>query len=238
MQFDLLNGHRSHPGNSITDAKHGTVPLWVVPLRFVLYFVVASLPLLAGCQKGGARANAAKPKPRETAERAIAMLDKNSDSLINADELKAHPGLNSAVKRIDADGDGQLSSEEIRTYLKSNYQDVDLSLRSLICVVTLGENTPIPGATVTLVPEPFLGEEIKPATAVTDAFGRGNLVSEGAKYPGVQMGIYQIKVSRIDPSNGKETIPAKYNEKTELGVEVSNTTSNELEEGLKLQLKR
>src|SRR5262249_8892642 len=77
------------------------------------------------------------------------------------------------------------------------------------------DGRPLGGATVTLVPEKFMGPATKPATAVTDEDGSGEFRTEGSGEP-VAPGYYRVKVSKV--VSGKETIPAKYsNEQTTLG---------------------
>ena len=90
--------------------------------------------------------------------------------------------------------------------------------------VTL-DGSPLPGATVTFQPDPCLGDEIKPATTTTNAFGGGGatIAKEDRPDPtspaGMHLGLYTVKVSKL--VNGKELIPRKYNEETILGQEVS-----------------
>jgi hypothetical protein len=84
---------------------------------------------------------------------------------------------------------------------------------------------PLVEATVTLEPEPFLGDEIKAATGLTNAFGTTSPSIPKEERPdptlpgGAHFGIYKVKISKI--VDGKETIPARYNTETTLGLEVS-----------------
>jgi hypothetical protein len=75
------------------------------------------------------------------------------------------------------------------------------------------------GATVTLIPEKFLGDAVKPASGVTDGLGVANLATAGAEVPGVACGMYRVEVSKKN-AVGRETIPTRYNQETILGVEV------------------
>jgi hypothetical protein len=81
------------------------------------------------------------------------------------------------------------------------------------------DGKPLQGATVTYVPEKFMGSSIKPASGVSDERGTVPLIVEGEKLPGVQPGLYRVQISKKDAS-GQETIPARYNQDTILGAEV------------------
>ena len=78
---------------------------------------------------------------------------------------------------------------------------------------------------MTYEPEPFLGDEIKPAQGTTSPYGDGSatIAKEDRPDPttpsGMQLGIYKVKISK--KVGDKEMVPAKYNENTILGQEVA-----------------
>ena len=84
------------------------------------------------------------------------------------------------------------------------------------------------------MPERFMGPAVKPARATTDPGGDFRLKTEGIKLIGAQPGIFRIAISKKDES-GNETIPARYNTETTLGVELGygSPASNR---GLELEL--
>jgi hypothetical protein len=179
------------------------------------WLLLGALVLLAaGCSRGG---GAAVPQlsPREAADQALAEYDANKDGALDAKELEACPGLLGAVKRVDKDGDGRLSGDELADRLTIFQQQGMLS--DVAVEVTL-DNRPLVGATVTLVPEKFMGESYKPATATTDETGIGSFTTEGAG-PAVALGYYRVQVSKN--AQGQESVPAKYNTKTVLGQEIA-----------------
>jgi hypothetical protein len=93
------------------------------------------------------------------------------------------------------------------------------TLFSIRLTVSLN-SVPLEGATVLLEPEKFLQPEIEAAEGLTDASGAAALVRVKSRETGVFPGVYNVRVSKV--VDGKETIPSKYNEKTELGLEVAN----------------
>jgi hypothetical protein len=151
------------------------------------------------------------------------MYDKNGDGIISGDELVQAPGLKAAMPRLDTNGDKGVSAEEVTARVKA-WQSMRTGLTSFAFMVTL-DGSPLADASVTFEPEPFLGEEVKPASCVTSQSGTGGATiakedrPSATTPPGMYLGLYQVKVSK--KVNGKEIIPAKYNEATILGQEVA-----------------
>jgi len=177
--------------------------------------------LLAGC---GAPTAIEPPKldPGEATERAMSEYDKDKSGALSQDELKACPGLLSAIKRIDQDSDGQVSAAELTTMIQQ-LEEQRAGLVSVTCVVRRN-GTPLSGATVNLVPENFLAETIKPATGTTDRTGHASISVPEKELPaevrgkvrGAHCGIYRVQVTHPDVD-----IPAQYNIDTTLGRIVS-----------------
>ena len=76
------------------------------------------------------------------------------------------------------------------------------------------------GATVTFVPEPFLGGGMQKGTGTTSSAAVANIVSPYAADPairGMSPGFYRVEITKSG-----EKIPAKYNTQTTLGAEVAS----------------
>ena len=147
----------------------------------------------------------------------LAQYDANKDGFLDKEELKKCPALASCVKALDKDKDGRLSSGEIAERIKS-YEANRVGLTALTVKVTL-DRKPLAGATVTLTPEKFLGDALKPATGTTNTGGIVNVATAGTEVPGVASGMFRVEVSKKD-GTGRETLPNRYNQATILGVEV------------------
>jgi hypothetical protein len=81
------------------------------------------------------------------------------------------------------------------------------------------DGRPLSDAEITLEPEGFLGESVQTAHGKTDSDGFTSLSSSNSRGHGVQLGWYRVIVSK---KNGeRETIPERFNSKTELGLEVT-----------------
>jgi len=175
--------------------------------------LLGGLVLLAvGCSGRGAGPE--RVAPTDAGKQALDDYDTNKDGFLDAKELEACPSLRMALKKIDKDNDGKLSPNEIADRL-AYFQQSGMQLNVTVDVQLDGR--PLGGATVTLVPEKFMGPATKPATATTDEGGIGEFRIEGSGAP-VAPGYYRVKVSKN--VGGREIVPAKYNEQTTLGQEV------------------
>jgi hypothetical protein len=182
------------------------------------------LPPITGCHYGADAIKAPAIDADGAAEQAMELYDSNSDGRIAGAELDKVPALNSAMKTLDTNQDQAVSADEIAARVEAWHRS-GLGLMSFTFMMTL-DGSPVQGATVTFEPEAFLGDEVKPAVTTTDEFGGGGPsipkeLRPGIP-PGIHLGFYKVKVSKI--VNGKETIPAKFNEQTILGQEVAPDT--------------
>ena len=175
--------------------------------------------LLAGCSQTPSAPPLPKISARRAAAEAMTLYDTNQDGKIDADELKA-PGcpLAAAMKTTDADHDGTITQEEIKTRIQK--WQASTSRLMMISPTFYFNGKPLVGANVVLEPAEFLGIPDVSFTAVTDAKGAAHFTGTDRRYPGVYLGLYRVRVSKQD--HGKELIPAKYNTNTELAHEVAS----------------
>jgi hypothetical protein len=148
----------------------------------------------------------------------MAQYDLNKDGKLDLEELRRCPALLRSLESMDLNKDGCLDLKEIEERLKRFENGIALMMAP--CRV-VRENQPVEGVKVTLVPETFHGDSLKPASGTSDATGNVNLVIEGQSEVGVQAGFYRVQVSALDGS-GKETLPARFNTDTVLGWEISS----------------
>jgi hypothetical protein len=190
------------------------------PSAAARWLLGAGLLLLAvGCS--GRRVTPPRIAPESAGQQALAAYDSNHDGALDAKELEQCPALRDALKAADRDGDGRLSADEIAARI-TTYQASRIGLLACACQVTL-DGRPLADATVSLVPEKFLGPDVKPASGVSDARGMVVLQTQGAEVPGVACALYRVEVSKKNAA-GQETIPARYNTQTVLGLEVAPDT--------------
>jgi hypothetical protein len=180
-----------------------------------LVFLAALLAPL-GCS--GRRVPVPAFAPDRAGQEALALYDRNKDGFLDADELKSCPALHSYLTSWDADKDGRLSGAEIAARITA-YQSSRIGLSALAFQVTL-DGQPLSGATVTLIPEKFFGDALEPAAGTSDARGVVSVATPRAEVPGAACGLYRIEVSKKD-AFGRETISARYNQATILGLEVA-----------------
>jgi hypothetical protein len=179
--------------------------------------------LLAGCSSQPARVNPVQIDASDASSAAMEMYDKDGDSALGGVELDAAPGLKKNVAKYDANSDGKIGRDEISQRI-SSWGSEKLALMGATYIVTL-DGQALEGATVTLVPEGYMGENVKPASGVTGPTGLARLSHEdeflpktanGRPISGVFGGTYKIQVTH--PSR---SIPAKYNTATEIGEEIA-----------------
>ena len=186
--------------------------------------VFVCVPVLAPCGCSGRPARIDTPGIDASAagSEAIKQYDANGDGMIGGVELEKAGSIKSALRNLDANGDGKVSAEEITARVQA-WKDSKIGRMSISCTVNRG-GMPLSGATVSFVPEKFLGEEVKAATGKTNNRGVAVLTIPEAKPPGVACALYRVEISK--KVNGKETIPPVYNTETILGEEVARDAAN------------
>lgn len=170
--------------------------------------------------------------PQAAARAALAQYDTNKNGALDGDELAAAPGFKAALPSMDQDHDGQLSAEEIASRVKVIVGD-EVGMLQLACTVTL-DGQPLAGALVTAIPEQALGSQFRRATGTTGIDGRAGFSMRLEGLTGMQCGIFRIEISHKDET-GQETLPAKYNTATTLGMEVAMDLPT-TERGMKFEL--
>ncbi|MFM9962598.1 MAG: hypothetical protein ACKV2Q_15405 [Planctomycetaceae bacterium] len=190
--------------------------------------LVVSFCVLSGCggRVADERFEIPQVVPQAAGARAVSEFDTNGNGAIDGQEWQQQPALKASLKAADSDGDGQLTAGEIADRL-AFYRRMGVGLTQVVCVVTW-DGKPLSGATVRLVPEKFLGSEIKPAEGTSDTRGYIQLHTEGYNRSGVHCGFMRIAVSKLD-AQGIETLPNRYNVQTELGYEVSPDSQGVIE---------
>jgi hypothetical protein len=176
----------------------------------------------SSCTRGRSGLRPPDIDAKAAGEAAITALDTSGDRVLSGQELDRIPAIRSALGMFDTDGNKQVSAEEIAARIES-WQIVPVPAIPMNCSVRLGRR-PLAGATITLEPESFLADQLRPASGITDSSGfaylsmeSGDGVTSGSS--GVQCGLYKVRISKR--SGTKEQIPAKYNSETTLGLEVA-----------------
>lgn len=178
---------------------------------------------LAGCGGGPERIEPPAIDAGAAGSQAVELYDKNGDGAVAGDELEAASPLKACLATLDADSDGNVTAAEVTRRVET-WQGTRGGVTSVLVYVTM-DGSPLPGATVTFEPEPYLGQEIQAAVGVTNIDGVAAPMIPKEKRPtpnmppGMQLGLYKVRISK--QAGGTETIPAKYNAETTLGQQVA-----------------
>jgi hypothetical protein len=177
-----------------------------------------------GCSGGPPRTRPPEIDAEAAAQQAIAMYDTNGDGSISGKELDKCPGIKGAIEHYDIKHDGKITAAAIAVRIRE-WQETKLGTTATKVRVLL-DGQPLEGATVTFEPEPFLGPNVATASGQTVKNGGALLTiatdpqnSQSERKPGIHCGLYKVRISKL--IDGHETLPARFNSNTELGVEIA-----------------
>ena len=185
--------------------------------NITIHMLLLSFVMTLGCSRGPSRLHMPSISASSAGSEAIEMYDADKDGRISGAELDKCPALKAAMAQIDKTGEGAITADMITERIKA-WQNSKLGRMSLRCTV-LHNGRPLPNAEVRLMPEKFLGENVKTAQGKTDRDGMAMLsveTTDRSDRPGVTPGLYRVEITKAG-----ENIPAKYNTETTLGQEVA-----------------
>lgn len=174
--------------------------------------------VLSGCNRGPSRIVAPSIDASGVAAAAMAQCEKDGDGALTKEELAACPAILSSLTKYDANHDGQVTAEEIETRVES-WSSSGVGITAQTFFVRL-DGRPLAGARVELIPEPFFDDVLFPAES---GVGTSGMCSPGMAQEnlpegvptGIYCGLYRVKVTHPE-----KAIAARYNERSELGIEV------------------
>lgn len=152
------------------------------------------------------------------ASKAIDEKDANHDQALSVDELGGWPGMKSAFKAIDRNGDSKIDREELERNI-AEYAKGNIGPQSLTCFVN-SSGRPASDAIVEFTPEPLFAEYCKPVHGTTGFDGSSALLPLEHGMPGVMPGMYRVTISK--KVGDRETVPKKSNTESESGFDVSD----------------
>lgn len=199
----------------------------MIAFRSAALMLLASATLIVGCMGAKGRVEAPELDPPSMAQGAMDLCDSNTDGFIDKTEVKQSPALNFALDDIDTDGDKKISHDELLDRF-TIYKETAVGLQGITMHVVQRNGDGLMGATVRLVPEPFMPDSIEEATGEVIDPGNGLVeIMTLPPDPGVRVGMYRVEVTSDDVK-----VPSKYNTDTKWGIEVppitSKATSNPL----------
>lgn len=186
-----------------------------------IFFLLLSI---SGCSGGLEEIDGLVLDAEKAAEEAIKEYDSNNDSSLSPEEVKKCPSLRIAFKNIDENSDNLISKEELLLRF-TGWIESPKKVASVPMEFSLNGQS-LAGAEITLTPETFLGDSIPTAKGITSDSGQvvvgiptEDLPSDLKNYKGMRQGLYRIKIT-----HPRIKIPAKYNTKTTLGIEIGTAS--------------
>lgn len=186
----------------------------------------ASLFAIAGCSPGPAATHIPEVDPSQAAQSAMELYDKDQDGVLTDAELAACPGILGHLSNYDSDKNDSISREEIEKQI-TELRSSRVGLTMLSVQLRL-DGRPLKGAKIKLVPEAYLGDEVKEAWGTSNSRGIATMDIRDSDLPesdhgllGVHYGTYKLEITHPDVS-----IPATYNTQTTLGYETEKGNPN------------
>lgn len=155
--------------------------------------------------------------PSDAADEALNLYDADNDGSLNKTELVKCPGILNELTEYDADGNQSISADEITKRLTALLK-YGVGLTSLKCEVRVN-GKPLSNAAVLFEPEPYLGDEIKPAHGTTNGRGLAQMAIPADQLPASQQAIKAIHFGTYKVRITHPQLPSKYNTDTILGYE-------------------
>jgi hypothetical protein len=175
--------------------------------------------LTTGCSHGPTAVKPPFIDPVEASRQAMELYDTDHDGQLSDKELEACPGILMHRDLYDSDHDGKISREEVEARIRK-LRASRIGLTRLGVQVRM-DGRPLAGATVKLVPEKYLGSDIKGAAGITGAGGAASLSIPDEDLPAAQHGLTGVHYGtyKLEITHPTAKIPAKYNTQTTLGYE-------------------
>lgn len=177
------------------------------------------LALSLGCQSGPAKISFPTVDASAAATGAVQSADKNGDAGISKEEAAAFPSLATEFAKYDANSDGKIDAAEIEARIAS-WSARGPKVVPINFDVSL-DGRPLEGAEVVLEPEAFMGDVLAKGVSKVGASGAcgptvpHEMLTKDIPF-GMFCGLYRMKVTHPE-----KKVPAKYNEQTQLGIEVA-----------------
>lgn len=184
---------------------------------FVALACVALLPL-AGCSQSPRGVDPPYVDPDGASTSAMAKYDADGTGQIEGVELDKAVALKAALAKLDQNIDGKVTAQEIANRIKG-WRDSKVGVTSVSCRVQI-DGKPVQGVVITLLPETFLGNEIKASSGKSGSQGFATLCVDDPAIrsrgiSGAHCGFYVVQID--GPG-----VPAQYvDSNSPLGVEVA-----------------
>lgn len=171
-----------------------------------------------GCSNAPARFVAPEIDIEAAATQAMELYDANGNGSLSKEEMARVPGILARLKAYDLNTNESVEREEIQTQLSRLLNRVG---GTQLSALVFYKGRPLKDATIVMEPEPYLGDQIQKAEAVTDGAGVAELAippeytpEHLRRFKTLHYGTFKVRITHPSIS-----LPAKYNTETTLGYE-------------------
>ncbi|HEY4235040.1 MAG TPA: hypothetical protein VGM76_16525 [Lacipirellulaceae bacterium] len=175
--------------------------------------------LSVGCNRGPTAVKPPYIDPVEAGRQAIELYDTDHDGELSDQELAACPGILQHRDLYDADHNGKVSRQEVEDRIRK-LRSSRIGLTKLTVQVRL-DGRPLASAEIKLIPEKYLGDDIKAAVGKTGSSGLAMMRIPDQDLPASQHGLIGVHYGtyKVEITHPTVKVPAKYNTQTTLGYE-------------------
>jgi hypothetical protein len=181
---------------------------------------------IAGCSQGPSAVHVPEVDPAEASTQAMELYDTDHDGSLSDAELAACPGILSHKSLYDKDDNGAVSQQEIQDQL-TQLLESKVGVTSLRVQVRMN-GRPLEGAYIKMVPEKYLGEDVKLAEGMTNERGTATMDIRDSNSSPSEQGLLGVHYGtfKLEVTHPQVAIPAKYNTQTTLGYETEKGNPN------------
>ena len=184
---------------------------------------------LTSCSSAPSRIQAIDVDPADLSEAVLEAHDADGNGALSSEELKALPPVLAAQKQYDTDGNGEVTGDELAARFAKVFDPEMGAVLPVRCRVTRN-GAPLADAEVRFVPPKVLEGVLPSATgfSASDGVAAPRLAPEDVpeNFPNKRVPVMRPGIYLVEVTHPQLQIPPQYNTQTTLGKEVFSVLLN------------